>query len=232
MDLIADGKTKTLYALKDDCVLMVFKDDVTGTEDGIDPGGNAVVGQVEGKGLAALKQSAYFFALLAAHDVPTHFVSADVAKRALTVRRATWFGLEFIVRYKAFGSFLRRYGKYATEGAMLGSLVEITLKDDERGDPLIIDEALDALGIMRLDQVQEAKALVRKAADVIWQDLQAKGLELLDIKFECGMVDDRLVIIDDISTDNMRVTRTGEPISPVQFLQYIMKTEPNHANDA
>lgn len=212
MTLIHDGKTKTVYAYDDKHIKVVFKDDVTGTEEGVDPGGNAVVGTVVGKGLAALKQSIYFFNLLAEHGVPTHFVSADIDNRALIAKKATWNGLEFIVRFKAFGSFVRRYGKYAREGAELGGLVEITLKDDERGDPLIVDEAIAALGLLTLEQVQEAKALARRAAEVIRMDLAEKGLELLDIKFECGVVDDQLVIIDDISTDNMRVFRDGKPV--------------------
>lgn len=219
MKKIADGKTKTLYALGEDQVVLVFKDDVTGTESGIDPGGNKVVGQVEGKGRAALRQSAYFFNLLTAHGVPTHFVSVDLDEGILIARRAKWFGVEFVVRFRAFGSFVRRYGRYVQEGADLGVLVEITLKDDERGDPLIADEALDVLGILPLDKVCEGKALVKQAAVVIRDDLSAKGLELMDMKFECGLVDQRLVIIDDISTDNMRVMRDGRMVSPQELLE-------------
>jgi len=219
MTLIHDGKTKTVYAHDDDHVRIVFKDDVTGTEEGVDPGGNTVVGSIAGKGLAALKQSIYFFELLAKHGVPTHFVSADVETRALIAKKATWNGLEFVVRFKAFGSFVRRYGKYAREGADLGGLVEITLKDDERGDPLIVDEAIDALGLLTLHQVQEAKALVRKAAEVIRRDLETKGLALLDMKFECGAVDGQLVIIDDVSTDNMRVVQEGKAVDAQGLLR-------------
>lgn len=219
MTLIHDGKTKSVYVYDDEHLKMVFKDDVTGTEEGIDPGGNAVVGSIEGKGLAALRQSVYFFNLLAEHDVPTHFVSADLENRALIAKQAKWTGLEFIVRFKAYGSFVRRYGKYVEQGADLGGLVEITLKDDERGDPLIVDEAIAALGLMSPDEVKEAKALVRRAAEVIRRDLEEKGLELLDIKFECGVVDDQLVIIDDISTDNMRVIRDGESVGPQELLE-------------
>lgn len=219
MRKIADGKTKTLYALDDNRVVMVFKDAVTGTERGIDPGGNQVVGEVEGKGNAALRQSAYFFRLLASNGIPTHFVSVDLEKGILIARRAKWYGLEFIVRFKAYGSFVRRYGRYVQEGADLGTLVEITLKDDERGDPLIVDEALDAIGIMPLEKVCEGKELVKKAARLIRDDLAAKGLDLVDMKFECGLVDDRLVIIDDISTDNMRVMRDGRTLTPQELLE-------------
>lgn len=218
MQLIHDGKTKTIYDLGDGRVRILFKDDVTGTEAGIDPGGNAVVGKIEGKGLAALRQSRYFFQLLERNGVPTHYISVDLNERTLTAYKATWYGLEFIVRFKAYGSFVRRYGRYVTEGQDLGGLVEITLKDDQRGDPLILDETLDVLGIMPMAQTREAKALVKRAAEVIRADLAAKGLELLDIKFECGMVGGRLVIIDDVSTDNMRVVKDGQPVGPEQML--------------
>lgn len=221
MQLIHDGKTKTIYDLGQGKVRIIFKDDVTGTAGTVDPGGNEVVGKMEGKGLAALKQSLYFFQLLAKHQVPTHYISIDLNERALTAQKATWLGLEFIVRFKAYGSFFRRYGRYVKEGTDLDGLVEITLKDDQRGDPLIVDEAVAALGILSLEQVQEAKALVKRAAEVLHADLQAKGLELLDIKFECGLVDGKLIIIDDVSTDNMRVMKDGQPVGPEVMLRYI-----------
>lgn len=145
--------------------------------------------------------------------------SLTLTNRALIAKKATWNGLEFVVRFKAYGSFVRRYGKYVREGTDLGGLVEITLKDDERGDPLIVDEAIDALGLMSLHEVQQAKALVRKAAEVIRRDLEAKALELLDIKFECGVFDGQLVIIDDISTDNMRVVRDGKAVDAQGLLE-------------
>src|SRR5690606_23925726 len=59
---IYSGKTKDLYALDNGNILLVFKDDVTGGEDGvIDPGANAVIGQVEGKGRKSLAMTDYFF---------------------------------------------------------------------------------------------------------------------------------------------------------------------------
>lgn len=209
MKIISDGKTKTLYDYGDDQVLIVFKDDVTGTDDGIDPGGNVVVGTVQGKGRRALNQSVYFFQLLESHGIPTHFVSVDKTTPGLIAKKARWNGLEFIVRFKAYGSFLRRFGAFVEEGADLPGLVEISVKDDERGDPFINDDAVDALGMMALEDVLAVKALVAKAAHIVRDDLARQGVDLLDMKFECGEVDGRFVIIDDISTDNMRVTPEG-----------------------
>ena len=55
----------------------------------------------------------------------------------MTVLPAKMFGkgVEVICRYKAVGSFMRRYGMYAKEGQDLDAYVEVTLKDDERNDP-------------------------------------------------------------------------------------------------
>ena len=52
----------------------------------------------------------------------------------MTVKPAKPFGkgLEVICRYRAVGSFLRRYGLYAKEGQPLDAFVEVTIKDDER----------------------------------------------------------------------------------------------------
>lgn len=77
-------------------------------------------------------------------------MSADVENATMEVLPAKVFGkgLEVICRYRAVGSFLRRYGAYANEGDKLDAYVEATLKDDDRGDPLITCEGLEALGIM------------------------------------------------------------------------------------
>lgn len=213
MKLVADGKTKTLFDLGNDRVLMVFKDDVTGSEEGVDPGGDMVVGRLEGKGEASLRQAVYFFGLLSHRGIPTHFIEPDSEGRGIVVHRARPFSLEFIVRFKAFGSFVRRYGLHAQEGLPLDALVEITLKDDERGDPLINDEAIAALGLMEPGQLNAAKEMVRRAARILHEHMAGRGLNLVDIKFECGLVAGELAVIDDVSTDNMRVMLGGTPVA-------------------
>jgi len=221
LKLIYQGKTKNIYDAGDGLAVLYFKDDVTGTEAGIDPGANQVIGQLEGKGIAALRTSRYFFDLFTRKGLPTHYVSCDEAERTMTVRKAQWLGLEFICRYKAVGSFVRRYGKWIEEGKPLAGLVEITVKDDERGDPLINDEGIVALGILSAEQVAEAKNIVRQAAGLVKEELARLGLELLDLKFELGLVDGQLMIIDDVSGDNMRVQRDGNPVDSLELSRLI-----------
>jgi len=211
---IYSGKTKDLYALANGNVLLVFKDDVTGADGVIDPGANTVIGKVEGKGRKSLGMTDYFFKRLHAAGIPTHLVQVDLEKGTMEVRRAEPLGknlegaggLEFVCRTRPWGSFVRRYQQYIRDTeAKLGYLVEITLKDDERGDPLINDDSIVALGLVSPLHLDEAKDLTRRVCRLVEADLRDKGLALVDMKIEIGLVDDKVVVIDEVSADAMRV---------------------------
>ena len=138
MRILTDGKTKKLYDLGNGQYQLFFKDDMTGENGVFDPGANSIGLTLAGAGQAGLALSAYFFKLLADKGCCTHFISADLEKNTMNVAQASVFGngLEIICRYEAMGSFVRRYGDYITEGTPLDAVVEMTLKDDGRGDPL------------------------------------------------------------------------------------------------
>ena len=102
----------------------------------------------------------------------------------MTVRPAIFFGkgVEIICRLKATGSFIRRYGDYCSEGQDLDFLVEASLKDDDRGDPMISPDTLEMLGIMSRAEYEEIRTLARKITEIIRDDLNSKGLTLYDLK--------------------------------------------------
>lgn len=211
---IYSGKTKDLYALPGGNVLLVFKDDVTGENGVIDPGANTVIGQVEGKGRKSLAMTDYFFKRLQAANIPTHLVQLDLEKGTMEVRRAEPLGkdingkggLEFVCRTRPWGSFVRRYKQYIRDAERkLDYLVEITVKDDERGDPLINDDTIVALGLASPAQLEQAKDITRRVCRIVEADLNEKGLTLIDMKIETGLVDGEVVVIDEISADAMRV---------------------------
>ena len=83
--------------------------------------------------------------------------------------------------------------------------MEITLKGDERGDPLINDDALVALHVLSRSQLERAKALTRQITQRIAGNLKEKSLTLVDIKMEFGLIDGDIALIDEISADAMRV---------------------------
>lgn len=211
---IYSGKTKDLYALPSGNVLLVFKDDVTGADGVIDPGANTVIGQVEGKGRRSLAMTDYFFQRLHAADIPTHLVALDLGEGTMEVHRAEPLGkdidgtggLEFVCRTRPWGSFTRRYLQYIQDTQCnLDYLVEITVKDDERGDPLINDDTIVALGLVSSENLALAKDITRRVCRLVEEDLKSKDLILVDMKIEIGLVDGEVVVIDEISADAMRV---------------------------
>lgn len=221
MELKYKGKTKDVYELEDGNYLLKFKDDVTGVDGVFDPGANTVGLTMEGAGRAGLKLTKYFFEILKEKGIPTHYVDADIEQATMTVKPAEVFGngLEVICRYRAVGSFLRRYGLYAEEGQALDAFVEVTLKDDERQDPPISEDALDMLGILSKEEYKELKELTQQIANVVKEELAKKGIELYDIKFEFGRTgeDKQIVLIDEISGGNMRAYKNGEYIEPLEL---------------
>lgn len=225
MELIFRGKTKDVYSLEDGNVRLLFKDDMTGKNGIFDPGENQIGLTVEGSGRSGLRVTQYFFDLLEKADIPTHYISANLDEVTMDVKRATVFGkgLEIICRFRAVGSFIRRYGAYIETGSPLDAYVEVTLKDDERQDPLINEEGLLALNIIKPNDYHDLVGKTKKIATLIQQELSIKGLELYDIKLEFGYLNDRegIALIDELSGGNMRVYKDGHPIHPLELEQYL-----------
>ncbi len=222
MKHVYTGKTKDVYALENGNYLLKFKDDCTGKDGVFDPGENSVGLTIEGVGDVNLRMSIYFFEKINAAGIKTHYVSADLANTTMEVLPAKVFGkgLEVICRNKAVGSFIRRYGALIESGADLPSYVETTLKDDEKGDPLITKDALVAIGVMSDEQYEDLKDMTQKITKIVADDLKEKGMELYDIKFEFGYAPDgSVILIDEVASGNMRVYKDGEYIDPMTLNQ-------------
>jgi len=225
--LIYKGKTKDVYDLGEGRVLLRFKDDVSGENGVFDPGANTVGLSISGMGRANLRLSATLFELLEAAGVRTHFVSADLEGGSMVALRAKPFGkgLEVICRRRAVGSFIRRYGAYIQSGAPLDNYVEMTLKDDERGDPLITREGLHALNILDGARYDELVSLARTITGRLAGWLAGFGLELVDIKYEFGLVGEQLVLMDELSAGNMRVWDQGRNVEALALARRVLPEE-------
>ena len=218
MEKIYTGKTKDVYKLENGNCLLKFKDDCTGKDGVFDPGENAVGLTIDGVGDVNLRMSIYFFEKVNAAGIKTHYVNANLADTTMEVLPAKVFGhgLEVICRHKAVGSFIRRYGDYIEDGADLPAYVEMTFKNDEKGDPLVIKDALVALGVMTDKQYDDIKEMTQKITQIVADDLKEKGLVLYDIKFEFGYdPDGNVMLIDEIASGNMRVYKDGKYIDPM-----------------
>lgn len=226
MKLIYQGKTKDVYEAAENCVLLKFKDDVTGADGVFDPGANTVGLTIEGAGQSGLRMTTYFFEKLAEKGIPTHFVEANIEEATMLVKSATMFGsgLEVICRYRAVGSFLKRYGAYCEEGQGLDAFVEVTLKDDERNDPPINKDGLAQLNILTADEYETLAALTKEISGVVKEELALKGLELYDIKLEFGRdAEGKIMLIDEISGGNMRAFQNGKAVEPLELEKILLQ---------
>ena len=216
--LVYTGKTKDVFALENGNYLLKFKDDCTGKDGVFDPGENSVGLTIEGVGDVNLRMSIYFFEKINKAGIRTHFVNADLENTTMEVLPAKVFGkgLEVICRYKAVGSFFRRYSDYIEEGADLPAYVETTFKNDAKGDPLVTKDGLVDLGVMTAQQYDDLKAQTQAITKIVADDLKEKGLDLYDIKFEFGYdAAGNVMLIDEIASGNMRVYKDGKYVDPL-----------------
>ena len=216
--LVYTGKTKNVYALPNGNYLLKFKDDCTGKDGVFDPGENSIGLTIDGVGDVNLRMSIYFFEKINAAGIRTHFVSADLNETTMEVLPAKVFGkgLEVICRYKAVGSFYRRYSDYVEEGADLPAYVEMTFKNDAKGDPLVTKDGLQVLGVMTAEQYDTIKDMTQKITKIVADEMLSRGLVLYDIKFEYGYdADGKVMLIDEIASGNMRVYKDGQYIDPM-----------------
>lgn len=222
MERIYQGKTKDVYRLENGNILLKFKDDVTGEDGVFDPGANTVGLTIEGAGKSGLKMTKYFFEKLKELNIPTHYIEANLDDVTMTVKEAEMFGngLEVICRFRAVGSFYRRYGAYCEEGQKLDAFVEVTIKDDERGDPPISKDALVMLNVLTAEEYDKLENLTKQISNIVKDELAKKQLELYDIKLEFGKdkATGELMLIDEISGGNMRVyDQEGNYIEPLEL---------------
>lgn len=226
MNLVYSGKTKDVYELENGNYYLKFKDDVTGKDGVFDPGENSVGLTIDGVGDINLRMTDYFFKLINEAGIRTHYVSCDFDNTAMEVLPAKVFGkgLEVICRNKAVGSFIRRYGEYIEEGTDLPSYVEMTFKNDDKGDPLVTKDGLVVLGVMNEKQYDDIKDMTQKITKIVADEMEKRGLVLYDIKFEYGYdKDNEVMLIDEIASGNMRVYKDGEYIQPLDLAEMFFK---------
>lgn len=218
MELVYSGKTKDVFALENGNYLLKFKDDCTGKDGVFDPGENSIGLTIDGVGDVNLRMSIYFFEKINNAGIKSHYVSANLDNTTMEVLPAKVFGkgLEVICRHKAVGSFYRRYSDYVQEGADLPAYVEMTFKDDAKGDPLVTKDGLIVLGIMSAEQYDAVKKMTQDITQIVADDMKEKGLTLYDIKFEFGYdANGNVILIDEIASGNMRVYKDGKYIDPM-----------------
>ena len=160
---------------------------------------------VEGKGKIGLKISKHFFELMEKNGIPTHYLGSDVEQGLMQVRKLTVPKLEFVLRYFTAGSMCRRFT--LPEGIVFDPpYSEVTLKDDEQGDPLITERLCIMKDMLKPGQYDEALGILVKVGEVLKQELATMGLTLIDFKIEVGYDEDgKMYVVDEITPDIWRV---------------------------
>ncbi len=212
----SQGKVRDLYDLGDK-LLLVASDRISAFDVVLpDP--------IPYKGEVLTKLSLFWFDLLS-DVVDNHFISADVADlpeqfaphaeylrgRFMLVRKADVFPVECIVRGYLAGSGWNEYRKQGTVcGIELpGGLVESSKLDSpiftpstkaEIGDH---DENIDFARMVDIIGLEHAEELRRIAVEVYSRAREhaaSRGVIIADTKFEFGLVDGRVTLIDEVLT--------------------------------
>lgn len=233
-NLVYRGKSKDVFKITSGAhkgkYRFVFTDRGTGYfENGkpvFDPGYDVVVGEIPGKGAIACRFATHFFQLLKAKGVPTHYIDTisdnemivePAIPLSMKVEGPAFPGseplsnLEFTWRNNATGSFWRRY-PFVRPCKNLHQVVEAWTKGDS--DILISLAALEETGALTRKEIAASVRLVKKIAGIVSREFASKKLHVIDGKFELGRLkygDGKIVLIDEISPDVLRVCRGFKP---------------------
>ena len=210
MKTLYTGKTKNVLVDEETgAVSLLFKDDATGENGVFDPGSNTVGGSVANKGKAGLEISSYFFELMERAGVPTHYLGADLDAGIMRVRKLTVPPLELVLRYQTAGSMCRRFS--LEKGIPFDPpYLEVTLKDDAQGDPLISERLCLMKGLLKAGQYDEALGVLLKVGEILKKELAQMALTLIDFKIEVGYDETgKVYVADEITPDIWRVQDTN-----------------------
>jgi phosphoribosylaminoimidazole-succinocarboxamide synthase len=216
IDPTARGKVRDIYDLGD-TLLLVASDRLSAFDVVLpDP--------IPYKGEVLTKLSLYWFELLGA-VIPNHLISADVsdlpekfkphadylAGRFMLVRKAKVFPVECIVRGYLAGS---GWGEYARSGTVCGTHLPVGLLESSRlPQPMFTPSTKAELGthdenisVHRMFEVVGAEygAALQEASIALYSTARdhaaPKGIIIADTKFEFGLVDGEVTLVDEVLT--------------------------------
>lgn len=209
--LLYEGKAKKIYSTdKKDEVIVYYKDDATAFN-GIKKA------EIENKGVLNNSITCMLFELLEKKGIKTHFIK-KIDDRQQLCKKVEIVPLEVIVRNVAAGSMAKRYG--IVEGTKLKTTVlELSYKNDELGDPLINDYHAVAMGLATFEELLEIYGLASEINDILMEVFLKQDINLIDFKLEFGRLNGEILLADEISPDTCRFwdVKTGEKLDKDRF---------------
>src|SRR5574342_97315 len=197
------GKVRDNYS-RGDRIVMITSDRISAFDH--------VLGTIPFKGEVLSRLTAFWFEKV--KDIaPTHLIDVPDPS-VMVVKRAKPLPIEIVIRGYITGSLWRDYeaGKAGAYGIAWPKGLR---KDQKLGEPLITPSTKEAYG-KHDEPISEQEILSRKlVAPEVWKEATAlahklfrrgqewaasRGLILVDTKYEMGIADGRLVVIDEIHT--------------------------------
>ncbi len=233
LQLIKRGKVRDIYDL-DDKILMIASDRIS-AYDVVMP--NAVPGKGE-----ILTQISLFWFKIMEDLVSNHLISSNVEEypeickpyadalngRSMLVKKAEPLTIECVVRGYISGS---GWKSYQDSGEVCGIKLPAGLKEsDQLAEPIFtpstkeelgahdinidFDEAVNLVGAELAEQVRDLSIAIYKKGAALAAE---KGIIIADTKFEFGIINEQLILIDEVLTpDSSRFwpKRTYQPGGP------------------
>lgn len=212
-DRLSEGKTKILYQLDADSqeLMVSFKDSATAF--------NAQkCATMPGKGALNAEISKILFQMLASKGISTCYIRPGETPDSLIYKRLTMIPLEVVVRNKAQGSLVKRFGFKENE-RLSTPLIEFFYKTES--DPLISEALLLQMNLVNsAEQLEHIKQLSLQINELLLAFLTPRNIDCVDFKLEFGIdKQGQLVLGDEMSPDNFRLRdmTTGEVLDKDVF---------------
>ncbi len=213
------GKVRDVYAVGDDRLLLVASDRVSAFD--------VVMRELVPYKGAVLTQITAWWLRQFEDEIPHHMLSADadeiiqlvpalaphretLAGRSMLCRRTEVFPIECVVRGYLSGS---AWKEYQATGTLAGEPLAAGLVESSHFSPPVFSPATKAetghdenitIAVMRAQLGETTTAALEHMARRIYErgrDLAAtRGIIIADTKFEFGLVDGRIILIDEVLT--------------------------------
>ncbi len=226
---IHSGKVRDIYELNDDFLLFVATDRISA----FDVIMNEVV---PGKGIILNQLSSFWFNLLEEYE--NHYISSGIdfdfstfnnhknldqkiLQRSTIVKKAKRIDMECVVRGYITGSAWNEYKKHQTMNGMIldKNIVEAqkfetpiftpsTKASEGHDEPLSKREGQNLIGSELYNQLEEISINIYQKAHTYCLN---KGIILADTKFEFGIIENKITLIDEVLTpDSSRFWKSDD----------------------
>ena len=203
--IVYEGKAKILYnGLEPKTLIQYFKDDATANN----AEKHAII---KSKGILNNFISEYLMNKIELCGVPTHFIKR-INDREQLIKKVKIIPVELVVRNKATGSIVKRYG--IKESLQFNKpLIEFFYKNDSLGDPLLNENHILEFDWAKPNELEIMKYYALKINKILKDIFNNIKIDLIDFKVEFGRIKDNknkdfIILADEISPDNCRLWDT------------------------